>query len=163
MQKSADEKLSFGAMLSVSAVVGVLVLVSLPRLQAFALHENEADAAELTHLLGRELAALRQAPRDLAAVSAAAGIQGLGDDLEWLHGGRLLRRHGYLFELAPASAGAAVRAWPESYGATGRSAFLFRADEGLLRHGNGAGLWSGPGAPPLAREPGWVAAGPEAP
>ena len=153
---------SAGGVLSLAAVLAVLVLVSLPRLQAFALEENETDAAALTRVLGRALAQLQQpagaaAPAPtLAEVARAAGLDGHRDDVEWVDAGRVLRRHGYLFELCPRPGGAVLRAWPWAHGDTGRAAFVFRPAEGVLRHGNPAGAWTGPGRPPAGDGAGWL-------
>jgi hypothetical protein len=157
MEDEAERGLSFGAGASVVAVIALLVLVSLPRLQAFALEENETDAAALTRVLGRALAEERAAPPSLAGLVEEAGLDPGHDDLEWLEGGRLLRRHGYLFELSAHPAGAALAAWPWTYGDTGRAAFVFRCDQGMLRHGNPSGAWTGPGRSPAGLGPGWVA------
>jgi hypothetical protein len=156
MDDEDQHGLSLGAAVSMVAVIAVLILVSLPRLQAFALEENEADAAALTRVLGRALADERPAPPSLAGLVEEAGLDPAHDDLEWLEGGRLLRRHGYLFELPAHPAGTALRAWPWTYGDTGRAAFVFRRAQGVLRHGNPSGAWTGPGRPPAGLEPGWV-------
>lgn len=155
----AARGVSAGGALSVAAVIAVLVLVSLPRLQAFALEENEADAAALTRVLGRaleELAGSAGAEPSLADLAGAAGLDAPRDDVEWIDGGRILRRHGYLFELSGAAGGAALRAWPWAYGETGRAAFAFRPAEGVLRHGNREGAWTGPGRAPAGLGPGWL-------
>ena len=156
MKDPEQQGISLGAAASVVAVIAVLVVVSLPRLQAFALGENEADAAALTRVLGRELAEEGSPSLSLASLVEEAGLDPKHDDLEWLDGGRLLRRHGYLFELTANKAGAALCAWPWTYGDTGRAAFVFRRDRGMLRHGNPSGAWTGPARPPAGLEPGWV-------
>src|SRR5262245_6000217 len=145
---------SLGGALSLAAVVAVLVLVSLPRLQAFALAENETDAAALTRELGRALAEVEPpagptaAAPALAELALAAGLDGARDDVEWIDAGRVLRRHGYLFDLCACPGGPLLRAWPWAYGDTGHAAFVFRPAEGVLRHGNASGDWSGPRRPP---------------
>ena len=148
--------LSPAGALSLLAIVGVLVLVSLPRLHDFALQENEADAAALTRVLGTRLGQATEPGSSLADLVESAGLEALRDDIEWVDDGRFLRRHGYLFELALGPNGAAVRAWPWAHGDTGRAAFLFVVHEGVFRHGNGSGRWTGPSHPPEADGPGWV-------
>ena len=153
---------SAGGALSLSAVIAVLVLVSLPRLQAFALEENETDAAALTRALGRALVELEPAAGaaaalpTLAELAQAAGLDGPRDDVEWLETGRVLRRHGYLFELDLRAGDPELRAWPWAYGDTGRAAFVFRPADGVLRHGNQAGAWTGPARPPAGDGPDWL-------
>jgi hypothetical protein len=163
MKQHRERGVSPGGALSVLAVVGVLILVSLPRLQAFALAENEADAAALTRALGQELErrlapgapGIDAAAPSLALLAGEAGLDPRRDDVEWLEGGRVLRRHGYLFELAGPPSGAFLRAWPWAYGDTGRAAFAFRPAAGVVRHGNPAGAWTGPGRGPALEGPGW--------
>lgn len=128
----------------------VVLLVSLPRLRDFALRENEADARIVVARIG-ELVLEHDSPAALREVLAASPdwLRRLGD-AEWLEGGRMLRRHGYLFDLVrirPDGA-VAVRAWPLEHGGTGHAAFVWTADTGLLGHGNEGGAWSGPGDPP---------------
>ncbi len=152
---TSQRGLSLVGAVTVFAVLSVLVLVSLPRLQDFALQENEADAAGLTRALGQELAqdAAAAAPSLPDLVQRAGLSRGL-DNLEWLQDGRVLRRHGYLFELCADDGRPAIRAWPWHHGETGRAAFVFTA-ETLVGHGNHAARWSGPETPP---EGPWVAA-----
>lgn len=151
---------------SLVAIVAVIVLVSLPRLHAFAVEENETDAAVLARRLAQ---ALGDAPGDGQPASLAALVDELGmrdrtDDLEWLADGRVLRRHGYLFELDPPHAAPrALRAWPWSYGATGRTAFLAHPSDGVRRHANDDGSWSGVARPPHGSESGWDELGPTDP
>jgi hypothetical protein len=84
-------------------------------------------------------------------------LAGVRADGELLLGGTLLRRHGYLFELAPlppllrlpaaplallsGDRGAlrdqlAIRAWPWAHGTTGEAAFLATRSGVVLRHEN---------------------------
>jgi len=77
------------------------------------------------------------------------------DDMEWLDGGRVLRRHGYLFELSSAGAAPVLRAWPWAYGKSGRSAFVAEPGGEVRRHANAEGGWSGLGCPPAAGCAGW--------
>lgn len=151
---------------TLGAVVAVVVLISLPRLHAFAVQENEADAAGLVRRLGQELAAgalLEQEhgatsgapevsgpPTPLAHLVSRAGLDARRDDLEWLQDGRVLRRHGYLFELVERGPDGVpwLRAWPWSHGETGRAVFVSTAPGAVLGHPNHAARWSGLSRPP---------------
>jgi hypothetical protein len=154
--------------LTLVAVGVVVLLVSLPRLREFALDENEGDARRLVAHLGELLAhPVRAAESPEPEVSnveqlvhASRDLARQLDDAEFLEQGRLLRRHGYLFELTPRvdeGSATGVRAWPWHYRQTGLSAFAWTPDAGLQRHANDGGLWSGPEQPPGAPDPagGW--------
>ena len=140
------------------AVAALLVLVSLPRLQAFARGENEDDAAGLMRRLGRGLAALTagETVTDIEGLVQGAGIERGLDDFEWLEDGAVLRRHGYLFDVASDGGKVVLRAWPWSHGRTGRAAFVATGDE-LLRHENRDARWSGRERPPRQDTGGWAA------
>jgi hypothetical protein len=72
------------------------------------------------------------------------------DDAEFLGAG-MLRRHGYLFDVARTSSGACVvRAWPWAHGRTGTTAFVDAPGNALASHRNHDGRWSGPEHPPSA-------------
>jgi hypothetical protein len=133
---------------AVLTAVGVVVLlVSLPRLREFALRENEADARRLTARLGELCERAQAAPvRDLGALLASEQqlLQRL-DDADWLADGAVLRRHGYLFGLAPD--GQSVVAWPWEHGRTGVQVYR-SAHEKLEGHPNPGGAWSGLASPP---------------
>lgn len=153
------------------AVVLVLIVVSVPRLRGLALRENEADARATAQLLARTLAehlAGGGAAPEMAQLLATPELASLSD--AELLDGRVLRRHGYLFELtrlfAPADAtwGAgergldAVRAWPWAHGRTGRRGYLVLADGTRLEHPNHPPRWqglAGAGVAPL-EIPGWT-------
>jgi hypothetical protein len=153
---------------AVLALIGVVVvLVSLPLLRRFALHENETDAIRALRALGEEMVARPPAgsPPELAAlVASSPGRRMLSEDLEVLADGRL-RRHGYMFawvggddgERAP-GAGGAIVAWPWEHGRTGLAAFAIEPGGPVLGLANADGRYSGPRRrppPPLrAREPG---------
>lgn len=156
--------LSPSGLASLAAVLAVLLVVSLPRLQGLARLENEGDACATAELLVRSLAELEGAAPGarFRALAEQADLQRALADGEWLEDGRLLRRHGYLFELcappAPLQAaglslalagaplshspGFAVRAWPWS-GETGRTAFVASACGTVLAHTNAELGWSG--------------------
>lgn len=142
------------------AVGLVVLLVSLPRLRAFALRENQGDASSLVVRLGElldtsveaaELPRVRDLVEDDERFAARLG------DAEFLDEGRLLRRHGYLFEVVPAESGPSsseartawrVRAWPWEHGRSGLASFLWLPGRGLARHANVRGQWSGPDQAP---------------
>ncbi len=132
--------------LTLAAIATVVLLVSLPRLKELAVRENEGDAAWLAGRLAQ-----------LGTISSAADVQSLVlsspeldrqlDDVEYLEHGRLLRRHGYLFELGPGQA-PCLRAWPWDHGRTGRAVILWTPQSGLRGHPNERGAWSGMQRPP---------------
>jgi hypothetical protein len=147
------------------AIATVVLLVSLPRLRDFALRENEGDAQRLVSRLGAIDALDDRAPartiRELIEGQPALARQ--LDDAEFLEEGTLLRRHGYLFDLAGDSSGPpgfsgasgaprAVRGWPWAHGRTGFAAFAWLSGRGLTAHANREGLWSGPLRPPGLEE-----------
>lgn len=144
------------------AVATVVLLVSLPRLRDFALRENQGDASTLVHRLGRllensveagELASVQQLVEHDPEFAHQLG------DAEFLEEGRLLRRHGYLFELVPAAGeepAFRVRAWPWEHGRSGLASFVWLPGRGVARHANAEGHWSGreqPPAPVFTTEP----------
>ena len=132
--------------------IGIVVLiVSLPRLRAFALRENERDAVRMLRLLSAD--AVRHpealASGGLGALLAASSAHRVRlEDLEVLDRGRV-RRHGYLFDAVEAPDGTWVlRAWPWDHGHTGLGAFRATPDGRLHGTPNERGSISGPGAPP---------------
>jgi hypothetical protein len=145
--------------------IGALVVgVSLPRLRAFALRENERDAMHALRLLAadaeREPEVLRAG--GLPALLAANGAHRVRlDDVE-LYGTRQLRRHGYLFDAVEVGTGRFVlRAWPWEHGHTGLAAFETAGGRPLYGSANKNGGYSGPAAPPPAlaapAAAGWLA------
>ncbi|MAB79220.1 MAG: hypothetical protein CMJ89_07690 [Planctomycetes bacterium] len=89
---------------SLISVVSVLVLVSLSRLRGFALHENALDARATVRYLADEFALLGEEhryPQVGRLLENSRELQHALSDTEVLEGGRLLRRHGYLFALVP--------------------------------------------------------------
>ena len=72
------------------------------------------------------------------------------EDAELLDDGRLLRRHGYLFDLVVRDGEPILRAWPWCYGETGLGAFCYVLGTGVVGHPNEEPRWCGPGsAPPI--------------
>lgn len=149
--------------LSLCAIGIVVVLVSLPRLRAFALRENERDALRMLRVLGADAAAHGAVLRagGLGALLAANdGHRVRLEDLELVEQGRL-RRHGYLFDAAELEPGRWVlRAWPWEHGRTGVGAFQLVPGAEVHGFANPAGGFSGPNRPPPAladpRTAGWV-------
>jgi hypothetical protein len=146
---------------TIGAIVVVVVLVSIPRLRAFAVRANELDAMHMLHALAAQPAPAGHEAigNDLALlVLGDAGLRQRLEDLECLDDGRL-RRHGYLFDLTMLRPGEPMlRAWPWSHGQTGRSAFVWTPQRGLLAAPNHEGRFSGPSRPPLPEDvgPDWL-------
>ena len=147
---------------TISAILLVVALVSVPQLRGFALRENELDAIQSLRVLAGDAAARPE-------VIAAGGLGSLLatserhasrlSDLEVLDDGRL-RRHGYLLDAVESEPGRWVlRAWPWEHGRTGLGAFVATA-ESVRGSANDQGRWSGPSHPPPARTSGgagWLA------
>lgn len=156
--------LSLEGLVSLAAVLAVVVAVSLPRLHGLARRENQVDARATAERFARALAELTPEEHALPFEELArrTRLERTLRDAEWLENGRVLRLHGYLFELCPAPgavlpvdgkleltqqpeagvARRAVRAWPWS-AATGRAAYVASPDGLLLAHPNDEGLWHG--------------------
>lgn len=149
-----------GPWLLLAAVGLVVTLVSLPLLRGLALKENELDAIRTMNLLGREVFAGEAEPRTLGElVQTDERLLRRLPDTCLMEGGRLLFRHGYLFELIRPSEGSPLLyAWPFAYGETGLGAFHATSAGELLGHPNQAALWSGPTRTP-AGLPGEVSSG----
>lgn len=137
---------------AVLALIGVVVvLVSLPRLRRFALHENETDAIRAIRALGEDALARSPVgvPPNLAALAASSSaLRARLEDLEVLEGGRL-RRHGYVFDwIEGDDGGGAIVAWPWEHGRTGLAAFAVELGGPVLGLANADGRYSGPRRPP---------------
>ena len=146
-------------------VVAVVVIVSLPRLTAFAQRENEADAQRLVRRLAQlfdEDSLSSSPPRDTRALferlPKAARRQ--FEDQTILEDGRLVLRHGYYFEFVrvPSFAGdtegwMAVRAWPERAAPKGTPAYFGFSGNVVLSHSSLSPAPFGPDAPPQIRSP----------
>jgi len=157
--------------ITLGAVCAVVLLVSLPCLQGFAVRENEGDARRLLPWLSQRLNRPEAAAAGLGLEqllerrSAQATERGL--DLRDAHlaaDGRTLRHHGYLFALEPPDPQGlrAIVAWPLEHGRTGRTSFRFVPARGLLEHPDPEGRWSGargPSAEELAAAQGWQPVG----
>jgi hypothetical protein len=161
-ERPAVVGLSWIDKLTIAAIVGIVVLVTIPHVERLARRDNELDAM-------RTLRVLATQPVPPGAGQRAGTLQGLvgGDqmlarrleDSTWLPDGSL-QRHGYRFDLARGPLGEMLlRAWPVEAGATGRAAFLWNPRTGMLGHDNPALAWSGELAPaldhPLDERSGW--------
>jgi hypothetical protein len=147
--------------LTIGAILMVVVLVSIPRLRGFALRANELDAMHMLQALSAQPAPTGHEAMgdDLALlVLRDAGLRRRLEDLECLDDGRL-RRHGYLFDMTMLRPGEPMlRAWPWTHGQTGRGAFVWTPQRGLLGFANTDGRFSGSDHPPLSEDigPAWV-------
>lgn len=137
---------SWGRYLTLVAIAAVVVVISLPRLREFALRENESDARALLSRLAATLEVhAAETPRAVEElVRADGGLAQWTTDGEYLEDGRLLRRHGYLFDVTfGADHRWAVRAWPWRAGRTGTRAFVDVAGAALVVHPNDGARYSG--------------------
>ena len=137
---------------AVLALIGlVVVLVSLPKLRHFALHENESDAIRAVRVLGDDALdheELFASGRLAALVDAVPGRRRHLEDLETLPDGKL-RRHGYVFEwIEGEDGGTAIVAWPWEHGRTGLAAFAVEPGGLVFGLPNGDGRISGLDHPP---------------
>jgi hypothetical protein len=137
---------------AVLALIGVVVvLVSLPKLRRFALHENESDAIRAVRMLGDvalDHEDLFTAGRLAALVDAVPGRRAHLEDLETLPDGKL-RRHGYVFEwIEGMEGGTAIVAWPWEHGRTGVAVFAVVPGGPVLGLANADGRYGGTRRPP---------------
>jgi len=130
----------------------VVVLVSIPRVRAFAMHSNQADARALLPTLGELVGG--EPGASLARAGAGAGTLARRlQDARWLAAAGALRHHGYLFRsVRSPGGGARLAAWPWHAGRTGSLAFALDEDGVVWTHSNAEGRWSGPERPPEALE-----------
>ena len=128
----------------------VVVLVSLPLLRSVALKENEVDALRALNLLGPQVFAADAQVEDFRTLLEPESELGRRlPDSRLVDGGRVMFRHGYLFEIVPLEDGQRLlRAWPLDHGKSGLGAFWANADGQVLGHPNGAAQWSGMDAAP---------------
>jgi hypothetical protein len=152
-ESTATRSLPLVDMLTIGAIAIVVVLVTIPRLRAFAVRANELDAMHMLRALSAQPAPNGRANAgfDLSAIVAQdAALKRRLEDLECLEDGRV-RRHGYLFDMTLLRPGEPMlRAWPWNQGQTGCSAFVWTPQRGLLGVPNTDGRYSGPDHPPRA-------------
>lgn len=161
--------------LTIAALLLVVAVVSIPLLRTHALRQNELDALRSLAVLALPLHAGDAAtPRTVGQLlEHRPDILRRLTDAELLDEGRLLRRHGYLFDIAAPLAGTfeggapVLRAWPWSHGRTGLGAFVLVTPGEVLAHPNRESNWSGLAAPPRplpGRLEGWrkLTLGPDA-
>jgi hypothetical protein len=159
--KAAARGLPLLDKLTIFAIAAVVALVSIQRLRAFGLRENELDAMRMLRTLSSLSAPTGADAKksDLAALVAHdSSLARRLEDLERMPDGRL-RRHGYLFDVTLLRPGEPMlRAWPWNYGQTGRGAFVWTPQRGLLGFDNGDGRFSGSEAPPAPGDigPEWL-------
>ena len=153
------------------AVICVVAITSLPRLADFARRENEADALRLCSSAAQAMHARAKgkAPNMGALFAATPELTRQFRDARVFEAGRLVRNHGYWFELLDPKGSAVVRAWPARFARTGSTAFVALANGSVLAHDNERGRWSGVLPPePLAGNAGelaslgWRRQGPQA-
>ncbi|MCP3915805.1 MAG: hypothetical protein GY711_09635 [bacterium] len=160
--------LSPNTLIMLFAVVLVVCIVSLPRLDAYALASNQRDARSTLGLFIERLLAAG------ATDPAPPGLVAAIDKSEWLrHRLRDARptdqpgvvlHHGYYFALARSTRGVpTVYAWPRNQGRTGYEVYACGADGEILVQERPRAEWSGLFDPrelervtPTA-ETGWVA------
>ncbi len=158
--KASSAGLILSDWITLGAIFAVILVVSLPRLRALALHQNELDAIQATKLLGKSVFAMETEPTLGGVLQIDSSLEHRLEDVEVLEQGSLLRRHGYLFDLTRTQTGEpAIRAWPWDCGETGYGAYVITKDAGLRGHPNAESLWSGPGNAPVLQDedPAWRA------
>lgn len=143
---------------TLTAILVVVLVVSLPRLHSLTLHQNERDAIQAARMLGNSVFAMDGELALAEFLKDDKNLEHRLEDVEVLEQGRVLRRHGYLFDLTHTTSGdTALRAWPWSCGETGYGAYILTAGDGLRGHPNKDSRWSGPGRAPIAldADPSW--------
>ncbi len=151
-ERPAAVGLSWIDKLTIGAIVGIVVLVTIPHVERLARRDNELDAMRTLRVLATQPVLPGSAHRDGTLQGLVGGDQLLWrrlEDSRWLDDGSL-QRHGYRFDLARSPQGEVLlRAWPVEAGATGRAAFLWNPRTGMLGHDNPRLAWSGGRAPEL--------------
>ena len=137
--------------LLIAAILGLVMLVSLPRIEAYARASNERDAVLATALLGDRLGS-----EDGSAVQGGQDLPSLvaGDwhlshrlrDARRIPDTSLLLYHGYHYSLDVRSG--EILAWPRRAGGTGQTVYRWTRQAGLQRMANQAGQWTGTEVPP---------------
>lgn len=121
------------------AVIAVVCLVSLPRLEDYVLRTNEADAQLALVVLGG--ICFPQGSRPTPAAEGGLGSLWLGDeslrhrlgDARPVEGTQDLLFHGYFYRLERDAQGRAqLLAWPRKVGRTGTGTYTWRPVEGVI-------------------------------
>lgn len=121
------------------AVVAVVCLVSLPRLEDYVRRSNEADARLALVVLGD--ICFPQGSRPSPAAEGGLGSLWLGDerlrhrlgDARLVEGTQDLLFHGYFYRLERDAEGRVqLLAWPRKAGRTGTGTYTWRPGEGVL-------------------------------
>jgi len=150
--------------LTLSAVAGLLFLVSVPRVHQLAVHDNQRDAMSAVLFLVPPV--FNDADLEAALPSNESLSQELGhrlSDVRYDSKSRLIRRHGYFLDvgLTP-DRHEIIRAWPEQHGRTGVDAFFYDRSRGLLSNPNTSAAWSGADSiRPDGTEAGWQPVSPQ--
>jgi hypothetical protein len=141
---SRRHRLRWSDLATMLAVICVVAITSLPRLADFARRENEDDARRLCASAAQALhARANQSPPNMGALFAATPeLTRQFRDARVFEDGRVVRNHGYWFELLDPDAGAVLRAWPARFARTGFTAFVALANGTVLAHDNERGQWS---------------------
>lgn len=137
--------------LLIAAILSLVMLVSLPRIEAYARASNERDAVLATALLGERLGSEGGAavPGGLdlpALVAADRHLSHRLRDARRIPDTGLLLYHGYHYSLDVASG--EVLAWPRRAGGTGQTVYRWTRQSGMQHMANQAGLWTGTEFPP---------------
>jgi len=138
--------------------VGVLMfLVSVPRVHQLAVQDNERDALSAIKALADE-AFTPELEMSLNPVHLSASLSSRLKDVRYDSSTKVIRRHGYLFDLAQAKSGEwFARAWPVECGQTGVNAFILGPSACIMTHPNEAAEWSGVlSERPTGDEDGWT-------
>jgi len=138
-------RLRWSDLATMLAVICVVAITSLPRLADFARRENEADARRLCASAAQALhARANQSPVNMGALfETTPELTRQFRDARVFENGRLLRNHGYWFELLDPDGGPVLRAWPARFARTGFMAFVVLEHGSVLAHDNERGSWSG--------------------
>jgi len=133
---------------TLTAVIAVVVVITLSSLRGLAMRENESHVQTLLSALGSSLTSevMAAPPTNLRALTESDNsLAGELSDTRW--SGDLLFRHGYFVELmAPLEAESTepmLVAWPSQHGRTGKRAFIWRPESGLTVRANTETPWSG--------------------
>ena len=143
--------------LTLCAVGALLFLVSVPRVHQLAVQDNERDALSAIRALAQEAfsSGLSASP---TSEELSASLSSRLKDVRFDPTSKVIRRHGYLFEVVRGEPGSEfARAWPARFGETGANAFILRPDGAIMIHSNETAGWSGfSSRRPTGAESGWA-------